>query len=92
MGTRDRITIDAIPSAARAAITAKIGEIRHIEPVGTGLNSKLAAVLHADDSAVFVKGMPSNHPGVRSQHREAAIAPHAASIAPRLRWHLDVAG
>ncbi|WP_217709723.1 phosphotransferase [Amycolatopsis sp. Hca4] len=75
-----------------AAITAEIGEIRRTEPVATGLNSTFATVLHTADSAVFVKGMLDSHPGVRGQRREAAIAPHTAGIAPRLRWHLNTGG
>jgi hypothetical protein len=89
MGTRDRVTL---PPAARAAVEAEIGEIRPVEPVASGLNSAFAAVLHALDAAVFVKGMPSDHPRVRGQHREAAIVPHLTGIAPPLRWHLDVVG
>ncbi|MBE8519382.1 aminoglycoside phosphotransferase [Amycolatopsis sp. H6(2020)] len=92
MGTRDRVTFDDIPPAARAAITAKTGEIRLVEPVATGLNSAFAVVLRTADTTVFVKGIPSDRPGVRGLHREAAIAPHVTGIAPRLRWHLDVAG
>jgi hypothetical protein len=89
MGTRDRV---ALPPAAHAALAAEIGDIHRVDPVSTGLNSAFSAVLHTADGAVFVKGLPSDHRGVRGQHREAAIAPHVADVAPTLRWHLDVAG
>ncbi|MDQ7802655.1 phosphotransferase [Amycolatopsis sp. A133] len=89
MGTRDRMPL---PPAARAAVEVEIGEIRRVEPLASGLNSAFAAVLHTADGAVFVKGMPEGHPGVRGQQREAAIAPHISGIAPRLRWHLNPAG
>ncbi|MEV6445111.1 hypothetical protein [Amycolatopsis sp. NPDC051716] len=89
MGTRDRAIL---PPAARAAVEAEVGEIRRVEPVASGLNSTFAAVLHTADAAVFVKGTPSDHPRVRGLHREVAIAPYLAGIAPPLRWHLDVAG
>ncbi|MEV6826005.1 hypothetical protein [Amycolatopsis sp. NPDC051102] len=89
MGTRDRLPL---PPAVRAAVEAEVGEIRRVEPVASGLNSTFAAVLHTTDTAVFVKGMPSDHPRVRGQHREAAIASYLGGIAPPLRWHLDVAG
>ncbi len=89
MGTRDRLPL---PPAASAAIEAEVGEIRRVEAVASGLNSTFAAVVHTIDAAVFVKGMPSDHPGIRGQHREASIAPYLTGIAPPLRWHLDVAG
>lgn len=89
MGTRDRVTL---PPAVHAALEAEVGEIRRVEPVGSGLNSAFAAALHTADGALFVKGMPEDHPGVRGQHREAAVAPHICGIAPRLRWHLNTAG
>ncbi|MGW5715153.1 hypothetical protein ACWEVP_03220 [Amycolatopsis sp. NPDC003865] len=89
MGTRDRVTL---PPAARAAIETKVGEIHRVEPVSSGLNSTFAAVVHTADAAMFVKGLSSDHPRVGGQHREAAIVPHLAGIAPPLRWHLDVAG
>jgi len=89
MGTRDRVTL---PPAARAAAEAEVGEILRVEHVASGLNSAFAAVLHAPNAAVFVKGMPSDHPRVRGQRREAAIASYLTGISPLLRWHLDVAG
>jgi hypothetical protein len=92
MGTRERVTFDILPPVARAAVEAEIGTIRHVEPVGSGLNSTFAAVLHTDDTVVFVKATPDDHPRIRGHQREAAIAPHTTGIAPRLRWQLDAGG
>lgn len=92
MGTRERITFDALPHGVRAAVEAKIGEVRHIEPAGSGLNSTFAAVLHTANEAVFVKALPGDDPRIRGHQREAAIAPHTDRVAPRLRWQLDADG
>jgi hypothetical protein len=81
-----------LPESLRDAVAAHTGPIRHARTVSEGLNSALAAILETATGTVFVKGMRADHRGVITQGREALINPHVRSIAPALRWHVDVAG
>jgi hypothetical protein len=92
MGTRDRVTFDVLPRPIRDTVEAETGAIHRAKPVGNGLNSAVAVVLHTDHGTVFVKGMPSDHSGIRGLRREAAIARHVAGIGPQLRWQIDTGG
>ncbi|HEY3472067.1 MAG TPA: aminoglycoside phosphotransferase [Amycolatopsis sp.] len=49
-------------------------------------------MLHTDDTTVFVKAMPDDHPRIRGHQREAAIASHTGEVAPRLHWQLETGG
>lgn len=87
-----RIPWETLPRPARQAVEECTGPILHIEPVTAGANSGIAAVLETASGLVFVKGIPSGHPQIRTQHREAAIAPHLPAASPRLLWQVQASG
>jgi hypothetical protein len=90
--TRPRIPWNELPRTVRCAIESAAGAVHAVEPISTGLNAGIAAVLHTPTGRVFIKGLPSDHPGVATQRREAEINPYVASIAPRLLWLVDLDG
>jgi hypothetical protein len=92
MGTRDRIGFVALPAGVRAAVAAEIGPVARVQPVDSGLNSGVAAVLRGRDMTVFVKGLPTDHPRIAAQHREVMIARHVAGIGPDLHWRIETEG
>ncbi len=81
-----------LDAPVRLAIEARTGRVRAARTASAGLNSQLAVILDTDASAVFVKGLPLDHPGVVRQGREAMINGHLRGIAPRLLWHDQAAG
>jgi hypothetical protein len=48
--------------------------------------------MYTADAALFIKGVPTDHPQARTQQREVAINPHLPPASPRLLWHEQVAG
>jgi len=76
----------------RAAIQRRTGQVHTVRTAAAGLNSQLALILDATAGQVFVKGLPSGHPGVARQRREAMINTHIATVAPRLLWQTEEAG
>jgi hypothetical protein len=87
-----RIQWADLPSPLKAAIEQRTGPITAGQAATDGQNSPLAAVIDTPDGKVFVKGLPSGHPRVITQEREAAAAPLVARISPALLWHFDEAG
>lgn len=88
-----RIDWTEIPQHARIAIEERTGLITAVRTVSGGLNSALAAVLDTATGPVFVKGIPTEHRNVVTQHREALINSAVQPVAPALLWHLpDTAG
>ncbi|MGI5349740.1 aminoglycoside phosphotransferase [Streptomyces sp. CA-250714] len=87
-----RICWDDLPRSARQAVEECTGPMLRAEQAAAGANSGIAVTLHTPTGPVFVKGLPSDHPQIRTQHREAAIAPHLPAACPRLLWHVQVAG
>lgn len=87
-----RIDWRDLPVAARSAVQACTGAVTAVEPVGTGLNSAVAVLLHTEAGRVFVKGLRSEDPGATAQCREAAINPHVRVVSPRLRWQVRAGG
>jgi hypothetical protein len=83
---------DELEAPVRLAIEARTGRARAVRTVNAGLNSQLAVVLDTSTGWVFVKGLRADHPGVVRQGREAMINPYVRAVAPRLRWHDQVAG
>ncbi|MDD1064004.1 aminoglycoside phosphotransferase [Streptomyces cocklensis] len=87
-----RIAFEQLPADIRQAVAAKTGAVHQAVAAPGGMNSGIASVLDTDSGAVFVKGIPADHPQVRAQHREAAVASHLPSSCPRLFWHLELGG
>ena len=75
---------EELGAPVRLAIEARTGPVRAVRTVSEGRSSQLAVVLHTDAGAVFVKGLPRDHPGAIRQEREAMINPHVRSVAPQL--------
>ncbi|MGW3625503.1 aminoglycoside phosphotransferase [Streptomyces sp. NPDC000880] len=87
-----RIHWSDLPEAARATVEAHTGHILSAETATAGVNSGIAATLRTAETTVFVKGVPADHPQVRTQRREAAINPHLPAASPRLLWHVQAGG
>jgi hypothetical protein len=90
--TRERTPWLELPDAVRAAVEAETGPVRAVDTISAGLNSGIAAVLHTNRASVFIKGLPSDHRRIATQHREAALAAHVTGIGPALRWQIDAGG
>jgi hypothetical protein len=88
----ERIQWADLPGSLKDAISDRTGPVKAGRAVTDGQNSPLAVVVETPDGKVFVKGMPSDHPRVRTQGREAAAAPLVTGISPELLWHFDEAG
>jgi hypothetical protein len=87
-----RIPFEQLPADVRRAVADKTGAVHQAVTAPGGMNSGIASVLDTDSGPVFVKGIPTDHPQVGAQHREAAVAPHLPSSCPRLFWHLELDG
>ncbi|MGW1995334.1 phosphotransferase [Embleya sp. NPDC001921] len=85
----DRIDWEDLPVAVRNAVEARSGVVLGAVTAPGGVNSGIAATLRVPTGEVFVKGIPRGHFQVRTQEREALIAPYVATISPRLLWHID---
>jgi hypothetical protein len=90
--TRPRTPWNELPNTVRRAIESATGTVHAVGPIPAGLNSGIAALLHTPTGRVFIKGLPSDHPRVATQRREAEINPHVTPIAPRLLWQVDLGG
>jgi len=87
-----RIQWADLPRPLKAAIEERTGPIAAGRAVTAGQNSPLAAIIDTRDGKEFVKGLPSDHPRVITQEREAAAAPLVSRLSPALLWHFDEAG
>jgi hypothetical protein len=88
-----RVDWNDLPPPLHDAVRAHTGPIGRARTVAGGFNSALAAVLDTPAGRVFVKGIPTDHPGVITQGREALVNAAVRPVAPALLWHLlDVAG
>jgi hypothetical protein len=87
-----RITWAELPPAARAAVTAHTGRILAATNARDGVNSGIAARLDTTSGPVFVKGVPTDHPQIRTQQREADINPYLPTTSPRLLWRITESG
>ncbi|MGC0334906.1 serine/threonine protein kinase [Streptomyces sp. SAI-170] len=81
-----------LPDAVRRLIEKVNGPVVDVGTITAGLNSAVAARVRTADRTMFVKGLPLDHPRVWTQKREAQIAPHVRSIAPKLLWHIEENG
>jgi hypothetical protein len=83
-----RIPFEQLPAVVRRAVADKTGAVDRAVTAHGGMNSGVASVLDTDSGPAFVKGIPTDHPQVDAQRREAAVAPHLPSSCPRLHCHL----
>lgn len=81
-----------LPSLVRDAIEQRTGPVLDTQIPVEGQNSAVALVLTTPTGQVFVKGLPSDHPGVEALEREAAVAPVLHDLAPELLWRVEVDG
>ncbi|GGX84340.1 aminoglycoside phosphotransferase [Streptomyces fructofermentans] len=88
----DRIHWTDLPAAARTAVEAHTGPVLSAVTAQGGVNSGIAATLRTAATTLFVKGVPADHPQVRTQQREAAINPYLPDACPRLLWHVNAGG
>lgn len=84
-----RVTWDSLSEDIRHDVEARTGPLDRVEPVSSGFNSELAAVLHSDSQTTFVKGLRAEHPRVWTQDREKAVNPHVLPVTAALRWSID---
>lgn len=87
-----RIDWDDLPAGVRSTIQSHTGPVSKVETASEGLNSALATFLHTPGGMIFVKGLRSDHPGVVTQQREAAINPYVRPVSPRLLWQVETQG
>jgi hypothetical protein len=87
-----RIHWNDLPSVARAAVETHTGPVLNAETASAGVNSGIATTIRTAETTLFVKGVPSEHPQVRTQQREAAINPHLPAASPRMLWHVNAGG
>lgn len=87
-----RIDWEHLPAGVRHAVEALIGPVRSASTVGDGQNSAIATILKTQHGRVFVKGLRTDHRGVVTQQREAAINPHVRAVSPGLRWRIEIGG
>lgn len=87
-----RIHWTGLPAAARAAVEAHTGPVVCADTASAGVNSGIAATVTTAATTVFVKGVPADHPQVRTQRREAAINPYLPAASPRMLWHVEAGG
>lgn len=87
-----RLNWDQLPSAARDAAESMLGPVRSAKTVGDGLNSAIASILDTQHGRVFVKGLRTDHRGVVTQQREAAINPYIRAVSPELLWRIEIGG
>nr|WP_232328301.1 aminoglycoside phosphotransferase [Kibdelosporangium sp. MJ126-NF4] len=71
---------------------AETGRVHAVDTISAGLNSGIAAVLHTAGTSVFIKGLPTDHRRIATQHNEATLAPHVTGIGPALRWQIEADG
>jgi len=85
-----------LPEDLRDRIEARTGPIDAVTPAPAGNHADIAATLHTAGGRIFVKAarkLPDRDgPEVTSLRREAAVNPHVAGLAPRLRWRIETEG
>jgi hypothetical protein len=82
-----------LPDTVRRLIEKNTGApVIDVATINAGLNSAIAARVRTPARTLFVKGLPSDHPRVWTQKREAQINPQISDIAPRLLWHAEADG
>ncbi|HEX3788604.1 MAG TPA: phosphotransferase [Pseudonocardiaceae bacterium] len=87
-----RIDWEQLPSKVRHAVEALTGPVLSATTVGDGQNSAIATILTTHHGRMFVKGLRTDHRGVVTQQREAAINPHVRPVSPELLWRIEIGG
>jgi Phosphotransferase enzyme family len=87
-----RIAWEQLPASVRHAVEALTGPVLSATTVGDGQNSAIATVLETREGRRFVKGLRTDHRGVVTQQREAAINPHVRAVSPELLWRIEISG
>lgn len=87
-----RIAWAQLPDRVSNAVAALIGPVLSATTVSDGQNSAVAAILDTRQGRVFLKGLPTDHRGVVTQQREAAVNPYVRAISPELLWHIEIDG
>ncbi|MFE6178804.1 aminoglycoside phosphotransferase [Streptomyces sp. NPDC056464] len=84
--------LNQLPDTVLSLIEKATGPVDDVRTLKAGRNSAVAARVYASDHALFVKGLPLDHPWVWTQKREADISPYVQDIAPKLYWHAEEDG
>ncbi len=87
-----RIYWDDLPGTVRSVIQEHTGPVREVKTVAGGVNSGIAVIIRTSTQKIFVKGVRSDHPQVRTQQREAEINPYILQVGPRMFWQVEVGG
>lgn len=87
-----RIAWEQLPASVRHAVDALTGPVLSATTVGDGQNSAIATILQTSQGRVFLKGLRTDHRGVVTQQREAAINPHVREVSPELLWRIEIDG
>ena len=85
-----RTAWDELPGPVRDAVRSRVGEVRHVDVINSGLNASFTACLRTTSGRVFAKGAHSDR--AAALRREAATNPYLETVAPALRWQVDTDG
>jgi hypothetical protein len=89
-----RLQWEDLPDRVQAAVQAESGPVVKAETVTDGIMPGLAACLHTEDGAVFLKAVRGDSPALGLYLRElgANRALPADAAAPRLLWGGETSG
>lgn len=90
--TVTRTAYEDLPSIVRTRVEELTGPVRQVTAASTGLNSAVAATLHTDGEAFFIKALPSDARWVWTQQREAEIAPYVRTVSAKFVGRMAAAG
>ncbi|WP_149829324.1 phosphotransferase family protein [Streptomyces tailanensis] len=88
----ERIDFADLPDDVQSAVLERTGPLVSAESMSSGFNSAISARLATEQGDLYVKGLPTDHPRVWTQTREASVGPYVGGISPRVRWHLQADG
>jgi hypothetical protein len=87
-----RTTYEDLPSIVRTQVEELTGPVRHVTAASAGLNSAVAATLHTNGEAFFIKALPADARWVWTQQREAEIAPYVRTVSANFVGRIVAAG
>ncbi|WP_433294364.1 hypothetical protein ACQP2F_32910 [Actinoplanes sp. CA-030573] len=87
-----RTAYEALPSIVHAQVEELTGPVRHVTAASSGLNSAVAATLHTNGGAFFIKALPADARWVWTQQREAGIAPYVRTVSANFTGRIVAAG
>ncbi|MDI3424118.1 aminoglycoside phosphotransferase [Streptomyces luteolus] len=88
----DRVPFDLLPDGLRTAIEKQAGPVQQVHTIDAGFNSAISARVTTEQGAVFLKGLPADHPRIETLHREIVINAHVTHVSPQLLWHVQAEG